>query len=221
MWSLDRLSARTRWMEGCEACMHMCSIESLHSLNLLGESPYITLTTTDNKLLVYDLMARKRKIIQLSRLPQKIVKMNEDEVLLLFSTTICVLNVKSFESDWDICVLCVSVCEDGWAPRKYKYIYVYQNWGEPKCSPEFSNTKNGSNCANSACLCNYNVMHTYLCCWCWSSSTAGPTFHSPGTPYAENLLSDTVPPPSWSSSTNQSHQTITVSTSSWNNNNGK
>jgi hypothetical protein len=72
---------------------------SLYSLDLLGESPYITLTTSENKLLVYDLINRKRKIIQLGRLPKKIIKMNEDEVLLLFSTTVCVLNVKSFEAD--------------------------------------------------------------------------------------------------------------------------
>jgi hypothetical protein len=72
---------------------------SLYSLDLLGESPYITLTTSENKLLVYDLINRKRRIIQLTRLPQKIVKMNEDEVLLLFPTTVCVLNVKSFEAE--------------------------------------------------------------------------------------------------------------------------
>lgn len=85
-------------MDRNNTCINI-RVLSLYSLDLLGESPYITLTTTENKLLVYDLINRKRKIIQLGRLPKKIIKMNEDEVLLLFSTTICVLNVKSFEAD--------------------------------------------------------------------------------------------------------------------------
>lgn len=73
-------------------------ISSLVSLDMLGESPQVALTTADNKIIVYDLINRKRRVIQLSKLPHKIIKINEDQVLLIFTHMLTLINIKKLDS---------------------------------------------------------------------------------------------------------------------------